>query len=217
MKLFLIISRFKEDLDWLKDYTNDYLVYNKGEAIYGNPKIINVDNIGGNQRDIFYFIHKNYNNLPGLMGFMQGNPYDHCRKDVFDKLIKSTKFTPLEYYGNTPANNYENRDEEGGFMEINNNWYISAHNSSHGLNCKYDSFDNFMYTYFENYEHLKWLRFSPGSQYIIRKQQALQYPRTFWESLMNELPRNNMTEAHIIERSLYYIFMGKYRLRKELI
>jgi hypothetical protein len=72
-----------------------------------------------------------------------------------------------------------------------------------------------MNKYFEDYQHLDWIRFSPGSQYIVEDEQAKQYPRKFWECLMNELNSKSPTEGHIIERALYYILIGSYKLRKE--
>lgn len=215
-KLF-IVSRFNEPFEWIRDYTDNYIIYNKGDYIPNfDDRILNTENIGGNQRDIFHFAYTNYENLPNMMVFVQGNPFDHCKKEVFDILIKNRHFTPLEYYGPTPANNYEQRDSEGGFMEINNSWYINAHNNSNSLTCRYNSFDDFMQLYFENYTHVDWIRFSPGSQYMVKKQQILQYPKTFWYSLMNELKEKNSTEAHIIERALYYIFVGKYKLKMDI-
>jgi len=209
----VIITRFNEDYSWIKEYTDNYIIYNKGIPIQ-EERVINTENIGGNQRDILEYIFENYENLPRLMGFIQAYPFDHCKKEIFDKLIYAENFTPLEYYGKIPANNYENRDENGGFMERNNSWYISAHNKSNNQTCKYTSFDEFMTKYFPNYVSLEWIRFTPGSQYIIEKEQALNYPKEFWQLLMNELNGYNMTEAHIIERALYYILKGKYAWKK---
>lgn len=207
-KCKIIISRYKENFDWVKEYTDDYLVYNKGVPIDGDFHILNVPNIGGNQIDIFRYIIDHYDNLPSLMAFIQANPRDHCKKEIFDKLIYNEKFTSLEYYGPEPSNGSEGRTLEGEFLEFNDNWYIAAHNSTYGLTCKYGSFDAFMMRHFSNYQHREWLRFCPGSQYLITKDQAKKYSLNFWKSMYNELPEKNMTEAHIIERALYYIFEG---------
>ena len=203
-KAKIIISCFNEDFSWVKEYTDNYLVYNKGEPV-DDPHVINTKNIGNNQRDIFKFIYDFYDNLPELMAFIQADPFDHCKKETFDKLIYNECFTPLEDYGLVPANSLEGRDENGGFLEKNNSWYIQANNITHGVSCKYSSFDQFMEKYFSNYKTGSHIRFSPGSQYIIEKKQALHYPKTFWKSLMDELLENFMSEGHIIERSLWLI------------
>jgi len=200
----MIISRYKENFDWVKEYTDNYLIYNKGKPI-DEVRVINAENIGGNQRDIFKFIYDFYDDLPDLMAFMQADPFDHCKKEVFDKLIYNIHFTPLEFYGNTPANAMERRSDTGGFVEYNNSWYIKANNETYGVVCKYASLDQFMHKFFSNYERPDWIRFAPGSQYIVEKKQARYYPREFWKKLMEELPENFMSEAHIIERSLWLI------------
>lgn len=214
---FLIVSRYNEDYSWVEEYTSNYMIANKGTPIWDNVRVRNIDNIGGNQRDILEFIFENYINLPSLMAFVQANPFDHCRRDIFDKLIYNRHFTPIEYYGSMPANSFENRDSDGGFMEINNDWYIQAHNSAYGLKCRYQSFDDFMNHYFLNYKHTDWIRFAPGSQYIIERNQALQYPRMFWFSLMHELDSLRPTEGHIIERALYMILTNKFEIRKDVL
>jgi hypothetical protein len=204
-----VISRYNEDFSWIFNYTENYLIYNKGNPIYNNPKVINTENIGGNQRDIFKFIYENYENLPELMAFLQAYPFDHCQQKIFDTIIWNTYFTSIEYYGSIPNNGGEKRTEDGGYLEINNSWYIRSHNSTFGLTCKYSSFDQFMNKYFKNYEIVDWIRFAPGSQYIVEKKQALYYSKNFWKSLMNELTEKNSTEAHIIERALWTIFQCK--------
>ena len=214
IKAFLIISKFNESFEWVKEYTDNYIIYNKGNPILNyNNHIYNTENIGGNQRDIFHFIISSYDNLPELVAFVQAQPFDHCKKEIFDELIQREVFTPLEYYGMIPSNTWENRTETGGYLEINNSWVIVANNATYKLSCRYNSFDDFMNAYFKNYVHLDWLRFSPGSQYIVEKKQILNYPKKFWISLMNELNVNHSTEGQLIERALYYIFMGEYSLK----
>jgi hypothetical protein len=73
-----------------------------------------------------------------------------------------------------------------------------------------------MNTIFKNYQHIDWIRFAPGSQYLINKDIALRYSKNFWGHLKNELYNNNMTEAHIIERACYYILNGVYEPKENL-
>jgi hypothetical protein len=213
-KLFLL-SRYKEDFNWIKEYTDDYIIYNKGTLINNDSHVFNTENVGCNQRDIFDYVSTNYNNLPDIMIFIQCYPWDHCKKEVFDKLINNTEFTSLEYYGSVPANDWEGRTSDAQFLEINNSWYISQENNKRNQTCKYSSFDEFMNCYFENYEHLEWVRFAPGSQYLVPKENFLKYPKKFWGCLMNELNTKNPTEGYIIERALWYILSNTYSLRKE--
>jgi len=218
---FLVISRYNENVDWLKEYTPlDALIINKGEQPFhpysydNNIEVIPALNLGGNQRDICWFAYTHYEYLPKLIAFIQAYPFDHCKKEIFDERIYQKTFTKLEYYGIIPSNNFERRTTDGGFAEINNSWYIDAHNKSKNQTCSFHSFDHFMYTYFSDYNHLDVVVFSPGSQYIVEKEQILQYPRVFWKELMEMLNTKSPTEGHIIERALFYIFAGTYKLRE---
>lgn len=211
----IIVSRYSENVDWLKDYDFDYIIYNKGPKLEGGFNVKDVENIGNNQRDIFQFIVENYDDLPDTMIFVQGTPFDHCNREKFDLVLNNTEFTPLESYGHIPINGSQKLDFDGGYMEINNSWYISAHNQTHSQTCMFSSFDDFMYKTFSNYESSNWNRFTPGSQYLITKKIAKHYPKKFWEYLMNILNKNSMTEGHIIERALLMIFRCKLELRDE--
>lgn len=217
-KLFLI-NHYEKDFRWVTDYTENYLVYNKNKKspFRGHPAMMDVDNFGVNIYDMFHFFYYNYYTLPDLIVLLQDDPFDHCQKEIFDELIKRNRFTPLENYGTEPANGYEKRDFDGGFLEINNNWFIPAHNATHGLSCKYDSLDSFMNKYFSNYRHVDWIRFAPGGQYIVEKAQILHYPMRFWFWLMLEFDKPNMTEAHIVERCLWMIFQCTLKVKKEVL
>ena len=219
-KPILIISRYNEDVSWIKEYEDkyDYIIYNKGEALPNNhPELclcgynfINVENIGGNQRDIFQYIHDNYDHLLEIMIFIQAYPFDHRKKETFDTLIHNNKLTALEDYSHitdhsATLSGAQKLDIDGGYMEINNSWYIQAHNSSHNRSCRWSTFDEFMDEHFNNYIREDYNRFTPGSQYLITKDIAKHYPKEFWAYLRDILCKNYMTEAHIVERALLKI------------
>jgi len=208
-----VVTRYNEDWHWVEEYTDNYIIYNKGEP-FDHPKVLNVKNISGNIKDIPEFICCNYNNLPKRAIFTQAEIWDHCNKDTFDKLIPNKTFTALESYGMTPANGYEGRTPEGGFLERNNDWYIPIINNQENQNCKYSGFDDFMNYYFTNYEHVDMIRFAPGACYIVPKENMLYYPIKFWESLSDDMQTRFSTESFIIERALWYIFSNNYQVRE---
>lgn len=212
-KCKFIISRYKENVHWIKDYTDNYVIYNKGEPLSEKEyNYIQLDNIGNNQYDIFHYFYNNYEDLPELMLFVQAYPFDHCDKEQFEKKMYNEEFTPIEHPEKFNHTGASKADVDGGYMEINNNWYIAAHNGTHGLTCKYKSFDEFMNKVFKNYVSKPFIRFTPGSQYLIESKQAYKYPKYFWKFMMDELPKNNMTEGHIIERALYEILTGDLKI-----
>lgn len=211
---FFVVTCYNEDYSWIKSYTDNYIIYNKGNFIR-DDHVLNVENIGRDIKVIPEFIVANYNKLPRTIVFLQAFLWDHCNKITFDNLINNKTFTPLESYGLNPANAYEGRTPEGGFLEKNNDWYVSIINNQQGQTCKYSGFDDFMNHYFENYTHIDMIRFAPGACYIVPKENILHYSIEFWQSLSNDIKDKCSTELFIIERVLWYIFNNTYRLKKD--
>jgi hypothetical protein len=206
IKAFLVISRFNEDINWINNYTSNYIIYNKGEELPEQYKQKIVPNFGANQYDIFNYIYSNYNKLPDLIAFVQGHPFDHCLPERFDQLIQSESYTPLFGDANYP---------HGEYHETNNNWYINGDFNRHKPPSKFGSFDEYMNHLFEDYTPLDTLHFPPGSQLIVEKERCLFYSREFWKKLMDvichEGGMNGGREAHIVERSIQLIFENKYK------
>lgn len=208
----VVISRYNEDISWIDSYQCNFIIYNKGEHLE-RYNCISKPNIGNNQRDICEYIYDNYDRLPDIIRFLQGYPFDHCKKETFDKIIYNENLTRVEEFRDHPNVPPLYLDSDGFFREPNNNHPIISTNEHYKQSCKYESFDSFMNSIFVDYSHVDFISFSPGSQYIVPKENILYYSKEFWKYLMNTLNRNFMTEAHIMERALWYIFSNKYKSR----
>ena len=70
----LIISRFNEDISWLKKHKEFKIyIYNKGEKILDNKhNIINLKNVGRESHTWLYHIVNNYHHLDDISIFLQG-------------------------------------------------------------------------------------------------------------------------------------------------
>jgi hypothetical protein len=208
-KAFLVISKYNEDVSWVKSLTDDYIIYNKGEVLPPEYNQIQLPNFGANQYDIFHYIYNNYNNLPDLIAFMQGNPFDHCLPDRFNKLIYNESFTSLFGDAYYPDGNYFETNDH------TDNWYINASFNSQKPPSKFSNFDEYMGFLFEDYTHQNIITFPPGSQLIVEKEKCLFYSQDFWKKLMgipsDTIGANGGREAHIIERSIQTIFENKYK------
>lgn len=204
-KPFFVISRFSENVEWVKEITSNYIIYNKGEVLDDSYHQKIVPNLGGNQYDIFDYICENYENLPELMIFTQGNPFDHCLKERFLELIENNSYTQLFGDVNYPS---------GDYSEPNNSWYISPTSRDKGIPCKVSNFDEYANMMFKNYQHLEYLKFPPGSQILVEKSRCLYYTKDFWEKLKNFINRdigvNGGVESHVVERSIDLIFQNIY-------
>jgi hypothetical protein len=212
----LIIARYNENLDWISNLDSnkfDFEIYNKGDNNIKFPHT-KVNNIGRESQTFIKYIVDNYNNLYDFTAFLQGNPFDHCKLETFNKLIFKKEFTPLEDYSDYPEYYAHKKDVDGGYMEINNNWYIPHLISVYGQysNKYFTSFNEFLSIMFENPQYSNWIRFSPGGQYLVPKENILFYSKSFYEKLLmfvnySECP----VEAFTIERASYYIFSNKWK------
>ncbi len=211
IKGLVIISRFKEDFSWIEEYTDNYIVHNKGVPIYDNPHVINTPNKCKNALDIPYFAIQNHGNLPRLMIFIQAYPFDHCPKPIFDELVIKDKFTIIDdpfVFGKKPQYGVS---DTGVFCEKNGFDFFYGRNKS----LQFKDFNSFMEKYFDNYDYPEWVEFGKGLQYIVEKEQLSTYPILFWESIINDLHGLDEIEGHYVERAMYYILTRKYNLKKE--
>ena len=137
--------------------------------------------------------------------------------------MKNNKFTFLENYSELEENWSRKKSQEldHGFIERNTNWYILDNNREllnrqKEISCAFNSYDKFMLDLFNDYRPLKWLRFCPGSQYIVESWRCKTYTRSFWKKLCDFIPRwecdgkNWPTELFLLERALGYIFLGVF-------
>ena len=210
---FLVVSQWNNDVSWVSEYTNDYIIYDKSNTLDEGDKILKVPNVGHNIHDIFHFIYNHYDNLPELVAFLEGNPFDHCNREKLNILLKNTFFTSLESYENVPDSTSAIKCSDTGWMEINNSWYIGHIEHIHNTRkCKYRSYDDFMLDIFKNYVRPQWVRFAPGGQYLVEKTRLLFYSKQFWKKLLDLVSHSQHTpEAHMCERALWTIFNCCYQ------
>lgn len=95
---FFVVSQWNNDISWVDEYTDRFLIYDKSNTLPEGEKILKIQNVGYNIYDICHYIVSNYDNLPEVVAFFEGDPFTHCKREVFDELIYNVNFTPLEYY-----------------------------------------------------------------------------------------------------------------------
>ena len=222
---FLVVNQYHYDISWIEKYTDNYVVYDKGGTEIESDKTIRLPNIGSNIHTWFYHIIQNYDNLPDVIIFAKGNISPrHCREEKLLKLINNSEFTPLESYEDvdTSEGSAMRLTDEGGYMEINNSWYVPHHVSRY-----FQSYSYFLKTIFVNPEIPQWVRFAPGANYIVPKENILKHEKRFYEKLNSFVSyeasplecagRDKIpAECHIIERALYTIWTSDYQVNPNL-
>lgn len=184
MKVFIIIAKYKEDISWVNDLKFPYIVYDKSKDI---------PNVGRESETYLRYIIENYNNLPDIIVFLQGNPFDHLKISSTDFInneiqnhIDSKSLIPLNNLLNEPYNLYSRTKES--------------------------------YTTLFNTELPNFFTYSPGAQFIVPKECILCRPIDYYITIINVMrdiphvsyPNYQMNNCLVcpwtIERMWYYIF-----------
>lgn len=204
-KNFLIVSNYNADISWILDYTDNYTIYDRSDSDewikpFDSKKVKKVSNIGWDLYDKFTYIIDNYENLPKTMILTKGNIFKYITKEEFDAVCNNDSFTPLfTKYHKTymPTCFY---GEDGMYYEINNSWYLRA------LPVKYfKSYNQFIKLL--GIEPSKYLKFAPGSNYLVTKENIHKHPKSFYEKLRKCIDYSATPgEAQIIERFLYTLW-----------
>ena len=205
-KSFFCISYYEGDLEWINTLCDDnYIIYNKsGKEIYGFKNVVNIPNVGYNIASYLFFILNNYHELPETIIFCKNNVFPrHVNRQYFESVINKSIFTPIENICNKnlnfPASFLLN---DNGFVEINNSWYINKHPKKYFI----DYNDFFKYVFQTKFSPL-FLRFSPGANYIVPKNNILIRSKSFYYNLLQFVSHSQFScESHFVERSLYTIW-----------
>ena len=184
-----IISKYKSDTDWVKEYTNDFVILDKEEK-----------NVGYNIYSMMTFIIDHYDTLPDICVFVKDNILQrHITKEEFEKVINNREFTPLltQFHAIDGITAYY---KDGIYWERNNSWY----------------FAEYPYKYFRSYPEFAeligiasppYLPFAPGANYIVPKENILRHPKALYEKLLEFCRWSTINaESHTIERALYTIW-----------
>lgn len=193
----LVIAKYNENVDWLKDINLDTVIYNKGskfnlESIKGQKDKLEefrLPNIGRESHTLLYHIIKNYNSLYDTTIFLQANPFDHLGNfhEKYPNLELTNFLNNLPEFDNLFGFGIYHTDI--GYMDKRENIFKE-------LNIKDSKYGNM---------------FSVGCQYIFPKKVILKKPLEFYQKLQvwHEDRSNSFYHEHlpcIIERTWLDIF-----------
>jgi hypothetical protein len=184
-----VINSYSGNTEWIKEYTDSVTFYDKKNL-----------NVGYNIWDYMDYIVKNYENLPDRILFGKDNMLErHITKEEFDECLKKEGLVPLL------TQNHETKNgicyyQDGLYYEINNRWYINQYEIKDR-----ESFEELVD--FIGIRGEKYLGFAPGACYIVPRENILKHPKEFYQKLKDSVSYTQLpAEAHLIERSLYFIW-----------
>jgi hypothetical protein len=153
----LIVAKFNEDVTWLRDVTCPYVVYDKSQDSI--PGSISRPNIGREAETLLYYILTQYDNLPEVTLFVQGDP--RVKPDVLD--IK----TCVEQINGCSNFSFGGFLTENSHTDISNTWIAKPAVLHKAL--------------FLNYTPI--VKFALGAQYVLPRANILARPRELYAAL----------------------------------
>lgn len=202
-----VLVNFNFTPDWIKEYTDDYLIYDRSDSKeflkdFDQTKIIYTENRGNVDYDKLYYLFDNYDTLPEVFLWGKSNLFKFITKEEFDKVKDNKAFTPILTQGHKT---YSDRNgvvcyyEGGMYHERNDSWYLGSHSA------KFSSYGEFAHHL--NLSNPRFLAFPPGGNFILTKETVHKYSRDIYQRMADLLPYQTLPgEAHLLERSYYNLW-----------
>ena len=202
---YFCISHYDGNIDWITTYNKEnYIVYNKsGKNLPKEINHSNIENVGYNVYSYLKYIIDNYDNLPETIVFCKDNVFTrHINFKLFKEYLKSNNFTCIEEKTNKYKFPINLQLSDAGFTEINSCWYKYNY-----PRLFFSDFNSFYKYIFRDVKNPHFLRFAPGANYIVPKNNILSRSRNFYNNLITFISHSQYScESHYLERSLYSIW-----------
>jgi hypothetical protein len=212
MEYAIIVAKFNECINWTTRLSN-VIVYNKGDP---TENAIPIKNVGREGHTYYTYISQNYDNIPDLVFFLQGNPFDHTDScvDKIQSLLHIHKHgKPDESLANMceieeSFPRFYHLTEIPDFLFLTNtveHTTMGEQRHSHwqceGLYNTYESI------FSEKCDESQECVFGHGGQFMVSKHAILKRPKSFYENIVNILSHSSdPKEGYDVERFHKYIF-----------
>ena len=207
MSFKIVVARYNESIDWLNDITDHCIIYNKGVPLNLTNEIT-LENVGRESHTYLYYIINNYENLPDIVVFTQGNISDHRPPGKSEYLLK-LKTEAQEYGKSKPYGVYSSYGNQSTCWDPEFNKKGDEFMMS-------DNYKNKHLTFIEWYiKHVSPFYPNPINLYCsglfaVKKELILLNTKEYYQSLLEECNHHvNPIEGHFFERSWYYIFSNR--------
>jgi hypothetical protein len=200
----LVLSRYKENIEWLQSLKNDsleILVYNKFYKSESNY----LPNVGREGHTYLYHIINNYNKLSEYTVFCQGHPFDHYPN--FIDLINDYRSL------------IDNNLLVSGFYPIGNIIYEGPYANFHERHiCGLPMFYFFELLFDIHMKQNDRYDTSYGAQFIVHRDNVQSRPIEFYQLLLKTISfEANPIEVYVLERLWPYIFNKKLPLSDKIL
>jgi hypothetical protein len=205
MSYKILVARYNEDIDWLKDEMHNCVIYNKGQALNIENEFM-LENLGRESDSYLNYIINNYDNLPDVVVFTQARISDHYIGGNDINYLLKLKDEALIY---GKSQNSHGHTDVGNEPSFDHNWNLRI--DGWFLKDNYKDNRPLLFLYWFNKmiksEYPNPIFFYGNGIFAVRKELILKHPIEYYKELVLEVNHHiNSTEGHFFERSWYYIF-----------
>jgi hypothetical protein len=193
MSVKIVVAKYNENVDWIKNIRHPVVVYDKSDT----PMIgsIPLKNVGREGETFLRHIVNNYDKLDDVTVFLQGNPFEHLNYLVGWRTV-------LTHDEKQKVINKINNDISSN--SIFSSFYCVLHNvpnGTNGANAKEDCIKYFN-------EKREYFTVSMGAQYIVPKENILSTPLFVWKKMHEDI-YYGILNGYSMEILWYFSFTGK--------
>lgn len=203
-----VLVNYNYTPDWLKEYTDDYLIYDRSDSKeylkdFDQSKIIYTENFGNVDYDKLGYLIDNYDSLPDVFVWGKTNLFKYITKEEFDQVKDNTTYTPLL------TQNHETRSDKFGpvsfyaggmYHERNDSWYLNTVPA-----VGFNSFGD--WAVFMRIASPLYIQFPPGGNFILTRETVHKYGRDYYQQMRDTLPYCRLPgEAQFCERTYHMIW-----------
>ena len=194
-RIKVIVARYNEDISWLNKIKDFVILYNKGKDDLKDWNAIKLKNVGRETDTYLNYIIENYNNLPEICIFTQGNIKDHYYGGY--KYLLKLGVEALNDGISKPQKNYPSTGNFNNMEKFNNYKY-------------YDDKRILFRDWFEKNLGLKYpknITYFGGGIFAVSRSNILKNDLDFYKKMLKYVNHDiDPMEGHFLERSWYYIF-----------
>lgn len=210
--IVIIISRYNENLEWLKEEPfNKYpvIIYNKGpnDDFYKPDnliKIVKLDNVGREGHTYLHHIINNYDNLYNINILLPGSINIEIKKKISTILINNIEENNKAIFLSTQTslNELYSFELDNWTSTDDNNKAINPENK-----LEISPIKPFGKWFEHNFKNVNLEYVNYNGIFSVSREDIIQHPKSHYENLIKYLENSSNPEVgHYLERSWYAVF-----------